>query len=212
MKQRRGDENKWQGESESPGRPRLRRVLNAIALVTIAVISYLTGLVRNWVEIGLLIFGIVALVMLWRRWSEQRGLRRWRSDSELVVPSLPNPVSRIPVALEWHWASSPLLRVPLALALIAALYWAIVLNALQLPAYWLFAVALLAFLNLWCWSEPLLLVVVVVPGVVLLVLLGWLIETFSLAGAIGVMIALAVVAAISTAEIRKRFLRDPPSQ
>jgi hypothetical protein len=212
MKQRRGDENKWQGESESPGRPRLRRVLNAIALVTIAVISYLTGLVRNWVEIGLLIFGIVALVMLWRRWSEQRGLRRWRSDSELVVPSLPNPVSRIPTQLEWHWASSPLLRVPLAIALIAALYWAIVLNALQLPAYWLFAVALLAFLNLWCWSEPLLLVVVVVPGVVLLALLGWLIETFSLAGAIGVMIALAVVAAISTAEIRKRFLRDPPSQ
>ncbi len=212
MKQRRGDENKWQGESESPGRPRLRRVLNAIALVTIAIISYLTGLVRNWVEIGLLIFGIVALVMLWRRWSEQRGLRRWRSDSELVVPSLPNPVSRIPTQLEWHWASSPLLRVPLAIALIAALYWAIVLNALQLPAYWLFAVALLAFLNLWCWSEPLLLVVVVVPGVVLLALLGWLIETFSLAGAIGVMIALAVVAAISTAEIRKRFLRDPPSQ
>ena len=212
MKQRRGDENKWQGESESPGRPRLRRVLNAIALVTIAVISYLTGLVRNWVEIGLLIFGIVALVMLWRRWSEQRGLRRWRSDSELVVPSLPNPVSRIPTQLDWHWASSPLLRVPLALALIAALYWAIVLNALQLPANWLLAVALLAFLNLWCWSEPLLLVVVVVPGVVLLALLGWLIETFSLAGAIGVMIALAVVAAISTAEIRKRFLRDPPSQ
>jgi hypothetical protein len=212
MKQRRGDENKWQGESESPGRRRLRRVLSVIALVTIAVISYLAGLVRNWVEIGLLMFGIVALVMLWRRWSEQRGLRRWRSDSELVVPSLPNPVSRIPTQLEWQWASSPLLRVPLAIALIAALYWAIVLNALQLPAYWLFAVALLAFLNLWCWSEPLLLVVVVVPGVVLLALLGWLIETFSLAGAIGVMIALAVVAAISTAEIRKRFLRDPPSQ
>jgi hypothetical protein len=212
MKQRRGDENKWQGESESPGRRRLRRVLSVIALVTIAVISYLAGLVRNWVEIGLLIFGIVALVMLWRRWSEQRGLRRWRSDSELVVPSLPNPVSRIPVALEWRWASSPLLRVPLAIALIAALYWAIVLNALQLPAHWLFAVAVLALLNLWCWSEPLLLVLVVVPGVVLLALVGWLVDTFSLAGAIGVLIALAVVVAISTAEIRKRFFRNPPSQ
>ena len=212
MKQRRGDEEDWQGDSESPGRRRLRRVSSVVALVTIAVSSYLTGLVRNWIEIGLLTFGIVALVTLWRRWREQRGLRRWRRDSELVVPSLPTPVSRIPIQLEWQWASSPLLRVPLAIALIAALYWAIVLNALQLPAYWLFAVALLAFLNLWCWSEPLLLVVVVVPGVVLLVLLGWLIETFSLAGAIGVMIALAVVAAISTAEIRKRFLRDPPSQ
>jgi hypothetical protein len=212
MKQRRGDEEDWQGDSESPGRRRLRRVLSAVVLMAIAVVSYMTGLVRNWIEIGLLTLGIVALFTVWRRWREQRGLRRWRRDSELVVPSLPTPVSRIPTQLEWHWASSPMLRVPLALALIAALYWAIVLNALQLPAYWLFAVALLAFLNLWCWSEPLLLVVVVVPGVVLLALLGWLIETFSLAGAIGVMIALAVVAAISTAEIRKRFLRDPPSQ
>ena len=54
MKQRRGDEDNWQGESESPGLRRLRRVLSVIALVTSAVISYLAGLVRNWVEIGLL--------------------------------------------------------------------------------------------------------------------------------------------------------------
>jgi F0F1-type ATP synthase assembly protein I len=76
----------------------------------------------------------------------------------------------------------------------------------------LFAVAVLALLNLWCWSEPLLLVLVVVPGVVLLALVGWLVDTFSLAGAVGVLIALAVVVAISTAEIRKRFFRNPPSQ
>jgi hypothetical protein len=221
MKQRRDDETNWQGDSESPSRRRLRRVLSAFALVVIAVSTYRTGLVRNWVEIGLLMFSIVALVTLWRRWSEQRGLRRWseqrglrrwRRDSELVVPSLPNPVSRIPVEMEWRWAASPMLRVPLAIALIAAFYWAIVLNALQLPAHWLFAVAVLALLNLWCWSEPLLLVLVVVPGVVLLALVGWLIDIFSLAGAIGVLIALAVVIAISTAEIRKRFLRNPPSQ
>jgi len=76
----------------------------------------------------------------------------------------------------------------------------------------LFAVALLALLNLWCWSEPLMLVLLVVPGVLLLALLGWLVETFSLAGAIGVVILLAVVLAISASEIRKRFLRNPPSQ
>ena len=130
----------------------------------------------------------------------------------MVVPSLPNPVSRIPVELEWRWASSLLVRVPLAIGLIVALYWAIVLNALQLPAPWLFAVALLALLNLWCWSEPLLLVVIVVPGVLLLALVGWLIETLSLAGAIGVLIVLAVLLAISMAEIRKRLLKNPPSQ
>lgn len=212
MRQQHGDDNNWQGDSESPGRRRLRRFLNAVALIAIATTAYITGVVRNWVEIGLLTLTIVSVVALWRRWNEQSGVRRWRRDSDMVVPSLPNPVSRIPVELEWRWASSLLVRVPLAIGLIVALYWAIVLNALQLPAPWLFAVALLALLNLWCWSEPLLLVVIVVPGVLLLALIGWLIDTLSLAGAIGVLIVLAVLVAISMAEIRKRLLKNPPSQ
>ena len=212
MRQRRVDDTNWQGDSESPGRRRLRRFLNSVVLIAIAVIAYITGFVRNWVEIGLLTLAIVVAMTLWRRWNEQSGVRRWRRDSDMVVPSLPNPVSRIPVELEWRWASSLLVRVPLAIGLIVALYWAIVLNALQLPAPWLFAVALLALLNLWCWSEPLLLVVIVVPGVLLLALVGWLIDTLSLAGAIGVLIVLAVLVAISTAEIRKRLLKNPPSQ
>jgi hypothetical protein len=212
MRQQHVDNNNWQGDSESPGRRRLRRFLNAVALIAIATTAYVTGVVRNWVEIGLLTLAIVSVVALWRRWNEQSGVRRWRRDSDMVVPSLPNPVSRIPVELEWRWASSLLVRVPLAIGLIVALYWAIVLNALQLPAPWLFAVALLALLNLWCWSEPLLLVVIVVPGVLLLALIGWLIETLSLAGAIGVLIVLAILVAISMAEIRKRLLKNPPSQ
>lgn len=212
MRQQHVDDNNWKGDSESPGRRRLRRFLNAVALIAIATTAYITGVVRNWVEIGLLTLAIVSVVALWRRWNEQSGVRRWRRDSDMVVPSLPNPVSHIPVELEWRWASSLLVRVPLAIGLIVALYWAIVLNALQLPAPWLFAVALLALLNLWCWSEPLLLVVIVVPGVLLLALVGWLIETLSLAGAIGVLIVLAVLVAISMAEIRKRLLKNPPSQ
>ncbi len=212
MRQQHVDDNNWKGDSESPGRRRLRRFLNAVALIAIATTAYITGVVRNWVEIGLLTLAIVSVVALWRRWNEQSGVRRWRRDSDMVVPSLPNPVSRIPVELEWRWASSLLVRVPLAIGLIVALYWAIVLNALQLPAPWLFAVALLALLNLWCWSEPLLLVVIVVPGVLLLALVGWLIDTLSLAGAIGVLIVLAVLVAISMAEIRKRLLKNPPSQ
>jgi hypothetical protein len=212
MRQQHVDNNNWQGDSESPGRRRLRRFLNAVALIAIATTAYVTGVVRNWVEIGLLTLAIVSVVALWRRWNEQSGVRRWRRDSDMVVPSLPNPVSRIPVELEWRWASSLLVRVPLAIGLIVALYWAIDLNALQLPAPWLFAVALLALLNLWCWSEPLLLVVIVVPGVLLLALIGWLIETLSLAGAIGVLIVLAILVAISMAEIRKRLLKNPPSQ
>ena len=212
MRQQHVDDNNWQGDTESPGQRRLRRFLNAAALIAISTTAYITGVVRNWVEIGLLTVAIVSAVALWRRWNEQRSVRRWRRDSDMVVPSLPNPVSRIPVAMEWRWASSLLVRGPLAIGLIVALYWAIVLNALQLPAPWLFAVALLALLNLWCWSEPLLLVVIVVPGVLLLALVGWLIDTLSLAGAIGVLIVLAVLVAISTAEIRKRLLKNPPSQ
>lgn len=212
MRQQHVDDNNWKGDSESPGRRRLRRFLNAVALIAIAATAYVTGVVRNWVEIGLLALAIVCVVALWRRWNDQSAVRRWRRDSDMVVPSLPNPVSRIPVELEWRWASSLLVRVPLAIGLIVALYWAIVLNALQLPAPWLFAVALLALLNLWCWSEPLLLVVIVVPGVLLLALVGWLIDTLSLAGAIGVLIVLAVLVAISMAEIRKRLLKNPPSQ
>lgn len=212
MRQQHVDDNNWQGDSESPGRRRLRRFLNAVALIAIATTAYITGVVRNWVEIGLLTLAIVSVVALWRRWNEQSGVRRWRRDSDLVVPSLPNPVSRIPIELEWRWASSPLLRVPLAITLIVALYWAIVLNALQLPAHWLFVVALLALLNLWCWSEPLLLLLVVVPGVLLLALVGWLVETVSLAGAIGVLIVIGVVLAIAVTEIRKRFLKNSPPQ
>ncbi|NCV84785.1 MAG: hypothetical protein EBW14_02615, partial [Oxalobacteraceae bacterium] len=88
----------------------------------------------------------------------------------------------------------------------------VILTILFFGSLNLFAVALLALLNLWCWSEPLMLVLIVVPGVLLLALLGWLVDTFSLAGAIGVVIVLAVVLAISASEIRKRFLRNPPSQ
>ena len=76
----------------------------------------------------------------------------------------------------------------------------------------LFAVALLAFVNLWCWHEPLLLVLIVIPGVTVLALLGWLIETFSLAGAIGILIGLSVVVALTAVEIRKRLNRNHPWQ
>jgi len=212
MKQERGIEGDWKDDSDTPRRRWGRRLRRLVGLAVVAELAYLTGLVRSWSAMAVLLIAVVCVVMLGRLWIARRGQRRWRRDSALVVPSLPIPVSRIPVEREWLWTSSPLVRTPLAIALIAALYWAIVLNELQLPALELFAVALLAFVNLWCWHEPLLLVLIVIPGVTVLALLGWLIETFSLAGAIGILIGLSVVVALTAVEIRKRLNRNHPWQ
>lgn len=212
MKQGRDIEGDWKDDEDSPRRRWARRLRWAVGLAAVLVLGQITGITGDWLQMLALLILVVVGVLLARVWSARRGQRRWRRDSALVVPSLPNPVSRIPVEREWRWPSSPLVRVPLAAALIAALYWAIVLNELQLPAHLLFAVALLAFVNLWCWHEPLLLVAIVVPGVALLAVLGWLIEVFSIAGAVGVLLGLSVVVAITVAEFRKRFNRNHPWQ
>lgn len=212
MKQESGIEGDWQDDSDTPRSRWLRRLRWLAGLTALAATALLTDIAADWLAMLLLIGSTSVIVLIWRLWSVRRGQRRWRHDSLLVVPSLPSPVSRIPVEREWAWPSSPLLRVPLAIVLIAALYWAIVMNQLQLPAHQLFLVAVLAFVNLWCWHEPLLLVLIVVPGVSLLALMGWLVNTLSLAGAVGVLLGLSVVIAITVAEIRKRFNRKYPSQ
>jgi hypothetical protein len=212
MKQERGIEGDWKDDSDTPRRRWARRLRWLGGLFFAAVLAYLTGIARSWPTMLALLMALVAAVMLGSLWLARRGQRRWRRDSALVVPSLPSPVSRIPVERQWLWTSSSLVRAPLAIALIAALYWAIVLNELQLPAHHLFAVALLAFVNLWCWHEPLLLVLIVIPGVTVLALLGWLVDTFSLAGAVGVLIGLSVVVAVMVVEIRKRLNRNHPWQ
>lgn len=210
MKQASGIEDDWHDDSETPRRRWWRRLRWPAGLLALAAIGYMTGLADHWLDMLALLVAAIVIAVIWHRWSARRGHRRWRRDSVLVVPSLPMPVSRIPVDREWTWPSSPLIRAPLAVGLIAALYWAIVMNQLQLPAHLLFGVALLAFINLWCWHEPLLLVLIVIPGVTLLALLGWMVNTLSLAGAIGGVLGLSVVVAIAVAEIRKRFNRKHP--
>ena len=212
MKQERDIEGDWQDDADTPRRRWLRRLRWLAGLSVLATLGHLSGLAGTWLTMLALLATVSLVVVLLQLLSARRGQRRWRRDSALVVPSLPNPVSRIPVEREWLWPSSLLVRVPLGVALIVALYWAIVINELQLPAYALFAVALLAFVNLWCWHEPLLLVLIVIPGVLLLAVLGWLVDTFSLAGALGVLLGLSVIVAIMVAEIRKRLNRNHPWQ
>ena len=212
MKQERGIDGDWQDDTDTPRRRWMRRLRRTTGLLAVAALGYWTGLATGWLQMLALLLAAVIVGWVWQSWSARRGQRRWRHDSALVVPSLPSPVSRIHVEREWRWPSSPLVRAPLAIALIGALYWAIVLNELQLPAEVLFAVVLLALVNLWCWHEPLLLVLIVIPGVLVLALLGWLVDTFTVAGAIGVMLGLSLVIAITVAEIRKRFNRNHPWQ
>lgn len=202
----------WQDDSDAPSRRWLRGLRWLAGLMAVAALAYLSGLADDWRALLVLLgtFGLTA--MLWRAWSARRGKRRWRRDSSLVVPSLPMPVSRISAEREWSWPSKPLVRAPMAIALVIALYWAIVMNQLQLPPPQLFAVVLLALVNLWCWHDPLLLVLIVIPCVMLLALMGWLVASFSLIGAIGLLLVLSVVIAVTATRIRKRFNRNSPWQ
>ena len=209
MKLGSGIDHRWQDkDADSPFRRWRRRLRLPTLLTVLALLAHATGLARGWVELTGLLFPVGLALVLWQSWSVRRGQRRWRRDSVLVMPELPSPVSRIPVEREWRWPSHPLVQAPLAMALIGMLYWAIVLNHLQLPVEWLLATVLLALVNLWCWREPLLLVLIVVLSVAILALLGWAVETFSVIGAMVMLAGLSAVVAIAVAEIRKRINRN----
>lgn len=207
MKQGRGIDSNWQDDSDSRTRRWLRRLRWPMGLAAIPAIGGASGIAHDWPDFAGLLVTASALVLAWRSWSARRGQRRWRRDSVLVMPELPSPVSRIPVEREWHWPSHPLVCGPLAVALVGMLYWTLVVNHLQLPIEWLLATVLLALLNLWCWREPLLLVLFAIVSIALLALIGWAVEALSLTGALAVLLSLSAVTAIAVIEIRKRINR-----
>jgi hypothetical protein len=196
--------NAWQDDSDPPRRRWWRRLRWLAGLVALGVAAHATGAAADGTELTLILCAATVPVLLWQRWQARRVERRWRRDAILFEPPLPEPVSRIDDEREWRWPVHPLVRIPLALLLTGLLYWAGVLHQLQLPAEWLVAVAVVALLTLWCWREPLLLVLVVATGVALLSLLGWLSDLLSVAGAAGVVITLVIAGAIMIAEVRKR--------
>ncbi len=204
MKQGSGIDKAWQDDSDTPRRRWLRRLRWPLGLGMAAAAGWFSGLVADEAELAVLLVACAVLVLLWRRWSGRRAERRWRRDAVLFEPPLPRPVSSIDDEREWHWPAHPLIRMPLAVALTGLLYWALVLNQLQLPALWLVAVAVVALFTLWCWGEPLLLVLFVAAGVALLALLRWLSDVLTVAGTVGVLIGLLAAGAIAVSEIRKR--------
>jgi len=194
------------GEDDARSRRlrRLRWVLILLLIVGIGFLARRVGLVETLSEALLIMVGLVMLTIGWTKWSDRRRQRRWRRDGILFEPQLPRPISSIPEEYEWQLPSHPLIRAPLAVALMALLYWVLVVHGMQLPGSWLVGTVILTLANLWVWREPLLLVLIVGVGVALLALIRWLVQTLSLLGAIAALLIIAAVLITLWIKIRKR--------
>ena len=202
------------GEEDARSR-RLRRLRWIVILLVIVGMGYgarRMGLVTALTEVWLIIASLLVLIIAWTRWSDYRRQRRWRRDGILFEPQLPRPISSIPEEYEWQLPSDPLIRVPLAVALMALLYWVLVVHGMQLPGSWLVGTVILTLANLWAWREPLLLVLIVGVGVALLALIRWVVQNLSLMGA--VVLLLIIVAALIAVwiKIRQRQSRGSSSE
>lgn len=202
------------GEEDARSR-RLRRLRWIVILLVIVGMGYgarRVGLVTALIEVWLIIASLLVLIIAWTRWSDYQRQRRWRRDGILFEPQLPRPISSIPEEYEWQLPSDPLIRVPLAVALMALLYWVLVVHGMQLPGSWLVGTVILTLANLWIWREPLLLVLIVGVGVGILALIRWVVQNLSLMGA--VVLLLIIVAALIAVwiKIRQRQSRGSSSE
>jgi hypothetical protein len=194
------------GEDDARSR-RLRRLRWGFILLLIVGVGFLARrveLVETLGETLLIMVGLLMLTIGWTKWLDRRRQRRWRRDGILFEPQLPRPISSIPEEYEWQLPSHPLIRAPLAVALMALLYWVLVVHGMQLPGSWLVGTVILTLANLWVWREPLLLVFIVGVGVTLLALIRWLVQTLSLLGAIAALLIIAAALVALWIKIRKR--------
>ena len=194
------------GEEDARSRRlrRLRWVLTLLVIVGVGFLARRIGLIETLVEAWLVIASLLVLTIGWTKWSDRRRQRRWRRDGILFEPQLPRPISSIPEEYEWQLPSHPLIRAPLAVALMALLYWVLVVHGMQLPGSWLVGTVVLTLANLWVWREPLLLVLIVGVGVTLLALVRWLVQTLSLFGAIAAILIITAVLIALWIKIRQR--------
>lgn len=212
MKLGRDTGNAWEDESDSLLH-RWRRRLPWLAVLAAAVaVGHALGLQRQPMQLALLLTGFAVSGWLWRLIAQRRRRRLWHDEPRILRSVLQRPVRPVPTKCEWTLASHPVVCTPLALALIGMLYWVAVLNWMQMPLHWLLALALLLIVNLWCWPQPWLLVLLVGSGVFVLSLFGWLTVRVSLAGAIAVMLALVALGSACIAVIAQRIDRNSKSR
>ncbi len=210
MKQRNDTDTLWSSGAADKRQRRLQRLrlgLGCALLVGLGVLLHRGQVAAPWGAVALPL-ALWVLVWLLSRWSARRKQRRWRRDGLLFEPPLPKPISAIPIEREWRWPLHPLIRVPLALALIVTMYWVLVMHQMQLPGHWLILAIILALVNFWSWREPLLLVLIVTVGVALLSLFGWIIDGLPLLALL--MMGLVVIGAMIVLVIgmRKRHSKD----
>ncbi len=202
------------GEQDARSR-RLRRLrwgLLLVAVVGMGFLARIIGWVTSTLGVWLIIASLLLLALVWTQWSDRRRQRRWRRDGILFEPQLPRPISSIPEEYEWQLPSHPLIRGPLAITLMALLYWVLVVHGMQLPGSWLVGTVVLALINLWIWREPLLLVFIVAVGVTVLALIGWVVQTLPVIGIISVVLVIAAAVIALWMAVRKRQSRVSSSE
>ena len=185
----------------------LRLVLIAIFLwLGIKALFAAPGSAWIWTFAGYVLLWVCSPMIGW--WASRRKRNSWRSDGRMFEPGLPSPVSDIPEEQEWTLPFHPLIRLPLALLLIGLMYWVLIVHQMQLPGHWLVATTVVAIFNLWSWREPLILVLLVVIGVSLLAMIGWVINNLPVEAAVGVLIMVPLILVFAVIELRKRKSRS----
>jgi hypothetical protein len=84
------------------------------------------------------------------------------------------------------------------------MYWVLVLHQMQVAGEWLVGTTVVTIINLWAWREPLILVLLVVVGVLLLTIIGWVINNLPWEGILAVAVVLAALITFGVIELRKR--------
>lgn len=128
----------------------------------------------------------------------------WRNDDLVFEPKLSRPVSTMDQELEWKWTNHPLIRFPLAFALIPLIYWVLVIHKMKLPGSWLVGIAIFTLITIWSWHEPLVLMLLVGSGVGLLYGVTWVMNNLELPEILGVVCVLAILIFFAYKELRKR--------
>ena len=75
---------------------------------------------------------------------------------------------------------------------------------MQVAGEWLVGTTVVTIINLWAWREPLILVLLVVVGVLLLTIIGWVITNLPWEGILAVAVVLAALISFGVIELRKR--------
>lgn len=153
---------------------------------------------RKFLWLGL---AIVLLLILYINRPKKSG---WHNDDLVFEPELARPVSSMEQELEWKWTNHPLIRFPLAFALIPLIYWVLVIHKMKLPGSYLVGIAVFTLITIWTWHEPLILMLLVGSGVGLLYIGGWVITHLELTEIVGLLCFIALLMFIAVKELKKR--------